>query len=85
MPVISQFFGIKMTVYFEQSEHNPPHIHAMYGEYDAEIDVTNGDIIQGDLPVVQRQKVKEWTLLHSSELLNMWQMQKFSKLPPLEK
>ncbi len=84
MPVISQFFGIKMTVYFEQSEHNPPHIHAMYGEYDAEIDIKSGEIIKGDLPIIQKQKVKEWTLLHSLELLNMWRMQKFSKLPPLE-
>ncbi len=28
MPVLSRFYGIIIRMYFLQSEHNPPHIHA---------------------------------------------------------
>jgi hypothetical protein len=33
MLVISRFFGMIIKMYFRQSEHNPPHIHVIYGEY----------------------------------------------------
>lgn len=32
MPVISRFYGITIKMYLRQKEHNPPHIHAIYGE-----------------------------------------------------
>ncbi|MBI4945912.1 MAG: DUF4160 domain-containing protein [Bacteroidetes bacterium] len=32
MPAISQFYGIVIYMYFK--EHNPPHFHAKYGEYE---------------------------------------------------
>ncbi|MBR1478985.1 MAG: DUF4160 domain-containing protein [Lachnospiraceae bacterium] len=32
MPVISRFYGIVIRMYFIQAEHNPPHIHAIYGD-----------------------------------------------------
>lgn len=33
MPVISRFRGIVIKMYLKQKEHNPPHIHAIYGDY----------------------------------------------------
>ncbi|MBR0473390.1 MAG: DUF4160 domain-containing protein [Erysipelotrichaceae bacterium] len=30
MPVLSRFYGITIRMYFQQAEHNPPHIHAIY-------------------------------------------------------
>ena len=33
MPVIARFFGITIKMYLRQKEHNPPHIHAIYGDY----------------------------------------------------
>ena len=35
MPSISRFFGI--IIYFYYRDHNPPHFHAVYGEFEAEI------------------------------------------------
>lgn len=35
MPRISDFYGIVIWMYFD--DHNPPHIHAEYGEYKARI------------------------------------------------
>lgn len=29
MPVLSRFYGIIIRMYFQQAEHNPPHIHAL--------------------------------------------------------
>ena len=50
MPVLSRFYGIIIRMYFKQSEHNPPHIHAIYGEHVAAIDFQEKNIIEGELP-----------------------------------
>lgn len=50
MPVISRFYGIIIRMYFQQSEHNPPHIHAIYGENMAAININSGEILEGELP-----------------------------------
>ncbi|MDO8812117.1 MAG: DUF4160 domain-containing protein [Gallionella sp.] len=38
MPTISQFFWILIHMYI-RGEHNPPHFHALYAEYEARIDI----------------------------------------------
>lgn len=38
MPVLSRFYGIIIRMYFQQAEHNPAHIHALYGEDMAAVD-----------------------------------------------
>ena len=50
MPIISRFYGITIKMYFQQREHNPPHIHAVYGEYIGAIDIKTGKLLEGDLP-----------------------------------
>ena len=50
MPVISRFYGIIIRMYFQQSEHNPPHIHAIYGENMAAINIYSGEVLEGELP-----------------------------------
>lgn len=47
MPVISRFYGIIIRMYFQQSEHNPPHIHAIYGENMAAININSGEVLEG--------------------------------------
>ena len=84
MPVIARFYGMVIKMYFQQSEHNPPHIHAVYGEYVGVVDVQTIALIEGDLPAKALAMVQEWTRLHSAELLVMWRTQEFKQLPPLE-
>lgn len=84
MPVITNFYGITIKMYFQQSEHNPPHIHAIYGEYVGAIDIGTGNIIEGDLPERARSLVKEWIKLYQEELFKIWKTQIFKKLPPLK-
>jgi hypothetical protein len=71
-------------MYFQQSEHNPPHFHVVYGEYIGVIDITTLDMIEGDLPTKALALVREWAKLHEVELLNIWNTQEFKQLPPLE-
>ncbi len=83
MPVLSSFYGITIKMYFQQSEHNPPHIHAIYGEYMGAININTGELIEGDLPKRALKLVQEWLTINKRELLNMWNTQEFSKISPL--
>ena len=84
MPILSKFYGITIRMYFQQAEHNPPHIHALYGDEIAAIEILTGDILEGNLPPKALSMVREWTELHKNDLLQIWKTQEFIKLPPLE-
>ena len=84
MPVLSQFYGIIIKMYFQQSEHNPPHIHAVYGEYVAEFSIRTGHILEGNLPFKETAMVKIWIKTHKAELLEIWNTQNFKKITPLK-
>ncbi len=83
MPILSNFYGILIKMYFQQSEHNPPHIHAIYGEYMGAIDIKTGELLEGDLPPRALKLVKEWLEVNRDELLKIWNTQNFKKIPPL--
>jgi len=84
MPELSRFYGIVIKMFFIKREHNPPHIHAVYGEYLGELDIRTGEVIEGDLPAKAVRMIQEWIEMHQNELLLIWQSQQFRKLPPLE-
>lgn len=83
MPEIARFYGIIIKMFFKPKEHEPSHIHALYGEYVGEINIKTGEMICGDLPGKAQELVREWLFLHQSELQEMWDKQNISKLPPL--
>ena len=84
MPVISRFYGMIIKMYFLGAEHNPPHIHVVYGEYIGVIDIRTQQMLEGDLPRKALSMIKEWTALNQAALLEMWSTQEFKTLPPLE-
>lgn len=84
MPVLCRFYGIIIRMYFQQAEHNPPHIHALYGEDMAAVDIQTGEILEGHLPPKALGMVREWATLHKEDLLRMWKTQEFKSLSPLE-
>ena len=55
------------------NEHNPPHFHAQYGEYNCCIDINTLGVIEGSLPARALGLVVEWAILHKEELLDNWQ------------
>lgn len=84
MPVIARFYGLIIKMYFQQSEHNPPHFHVVYGEYLGEIDIRTLEMLEGDLPPKALALVREWATIHKDDLLKIWDTQEFVQLPPLE-
>ena len=86
MPEISRFFGIIIALYF--NEHNPPHFHAKYGDYKAEIDIATLEVLAGELPKRVKALVIEWAADHRRELMEDWQlarqMQELRSIEPLE-
>jgi hypothetical protein len=84
MPVISRFYGLSVKMYFKGSEHNPPHIHVLYGEYMGAINIKTQELIEGDLPSKALALAAEWTKKHEAELMEAWNTQKIKELPPLE-
>lgn len=84
MPVLSRFYGIVIRMYFLQSGHNPPHIHAIYNDDVAAIDFMTGGVLEGHLPTKAMSMVREWLTLHKDTLMEIWETQEFKKIPPLE-
>jgi len=84
MPVIAQFYGIAIKMYFSQSEHGVPHFHAIYGEYNGVFDIRTLEMIEGDLPVRAQRLVREWGTQYQQDLLQMWHTNEFRGLPGLE-
>lgn len=72
MPIISQFYGIIVKMFFNDNlQHNLPHIHVEYAEYKAVFDL-NSNIISGKMPTKQRKMVEAWILIHQEELNALW-------------
>ncbi len=84
MPIIARFYGIIIKMFLLGSEHNPPHIHVVYGEYTALFDIQTMKMLEGDLPIRAEAMVKEWLNLHKEELMEIWNTQEFRQLPPLK-
>lgn len=71
-------------MFFKPKEHEPSHIHALYGEYMGEINILTGEMITGDLPAKALELVQEWLADHKNELQEMWENQSIKKLPLLQ-
>ena len=85
MPEICHFYGIVIYMYID--DHNPPHFHVCYDDYQAEITIKEG-IVRGEMPLRALRLVFEWLDLHRDELLENWERLSNSeaakKIAPLE-
>lgn len=77
MPEISLFYGIRVTMYYD--DHNPPHFHAEYNGNKAIVDICNARIIKGALPSRQLKLVLAWCVIHQDELMQNWELSKDGK------
>lgn len=48
MPTTSVFYSIVTQMFWR--DHNPPHSHALYGEYEAVFDLRELRVLRGSLP-----------------------------------
>ena len=84
MPTIARFYGIVIIMHQKAKEHNPPHIHAYYGSYQAKFLISNGDLLEGEFPNKGTSLVKEFILMYKKELEDMWDTGIYHQLPPLD-
>lgn len=86
MSEISRFFGIIIIMYYK--EHNPPHFHIQYNEYNAVFDMKQEAIIEGFLPKKQLRLILAWFEIHKTELFENWNnglnKKEFIKIEPLK-
>ena len=74
MPIISSFYGIIIRMYFNDTQqHNTPHFHAKYGEYQASFSL-DGRILAGTFPPKQTKYVVAWAAIHGDELAALWEI-----------
>ena len=87
LPIISQFYGIIITMYVNEEKHHKPHIHIRYNEYKEVMDF-DGNILGGKVPYKQNQLVKAWILIHREELESLWRLLQdendYFKIEPLK-
>lgn len=85
MPELSLFFGIRITMYYE--DHQPPHFHAEYNGQKVLVDITKGRVIRGIFPARQLKLVLAWCEIHRDELMQNWELAKdnlpLNKIAPL--
>jgi len=77
MPEICRFYGIIIRMFW--ADHPPPHFHAVYGKYEAVIDILTSEILEGQLPRRAHSLVSEWINLHNRELLELWESARQSR------
>lgn len=86
MPTISVFYGILIQMFW--GDHNPPHFHALYGEYEVIVNIRTLEIIRGFMPRRALALVLEWASLRREELMEDWTLCEMKQVPvkiaPLE-
>ena len=86
MPTISVFYEIIIQMFL--GEHNTPHFHAKYGEFQALIGSNDFSLIEGRLPSKALALVVEWASVHQKESQENWTLGKnnssFKKIEPLQ-
>ena len=68
MPQISYFLGVIIRMFYR--DHNPPHFHAVYTDFEGIIDIEKNEIIGGYIPSRVLGIVTEWSAIHKAELMD---------------
>jgi hypothetical protein len=68
------------------NEHNPPHFHAFYGDFEISVEIKSG-AVKGSMPKRALKMIFEWLELYKEELLEDWELSQnrktLLKIPPL--
>lgn len=70
MPTFFTFNGIRICLHF--ADHNPPHFHAFYAEYEIMVGISSKFVLEGDMPKKQLKKVLEFANRNEAELKEIW-------------
>ncbi len=74
--------------FFDDQQHNLPHIHAKYQDDEAVFSITYGEMIAGKLKSNKARLVQAWIEIHKDELMADWELavncQEIFKIGPLK-
>jgi hypothetical protein len=65
------FQGIKFYIY--SNDHNPPHFHAIYAEYEIVIEIETLEIMEGEMPGNKSKAILKRAKLRQAEMLKEFQ------------
>jgi len=86
MPRVSEFYGIVIAMFY--NDHEPPHFHAIYGEFQAIVGIDPVAVMRGELPSRASNLVREWATQHRDELFANWERARehaaLQRIAPLE-
>jgi len=86
MPELSRFFGIVITMHYD--DHARPHFHVRYQEHRAKFRIRDLVLYEGTLPPRIHGFVVEWSAIHQAELEEAWNLaeleQPLPAIKPLE-
>lgn len=60
--------------YFDNQQHNSPHIHVVYQNDEAVIEIPSGSVLEGKLPPAKMKLVAAWIELRQEDLMADWQL-----------
>lgn len=85
MPSVSEFYGIKIYIYWnDNTHHHLPHFHAYHGDFDGVFKL-NGDMIVGNLPPTAKKLIKQWAMANLLQINYAWNMAiKKKNIPKIE-
>ena len=69
------FYGIIVYMYFmDNKQHNIPHIHVKYQEYEVVVAIPDGEVLEGTIPKAKMKLLQAWIEIHKDELVANWQL-----------
>ena len=70
MPTISLFYGIKITMNY--NDHSPPHFHAEYQDFEVTVEIVSG-LVTGTMPRRALNLIWSWLDEHRDEVMENWE------------
>jgi hypothetical protein len=69
MPTIGTVDGVKVQVF---ADHNPPHFHAVIGEFEVLVSISTFEVLQGSMRRKDLEKVSIGPKAHKKEIEDEW-------------
>ena len=60
--------------YFDNQQHNTPHIHVHYQDESAVFEIPTGKLLEGSLPKNKKKLVDAWIEIHKEDLMADWRL-----------
>lgn len=70
MPRVAEFDGITISMY--AADHNPPHVHAHYGDASVLLKIADGTVVAGSIPGRQLRAAQAWLAANRERMTTLW-------------